>query len=401
VLFLNTPTLPPLGADTAVHARIIAGLDRRAHELFVGCFFGRKGRRTPTYDIMRTIPDITLVDVNLGPELATRTRWEKVRGALETLPAVFSLAKLSVLIRRRGIDVIHTSDRPRDAFAAVVLARLTRARCIIHCHVAYDPSWMSRLLTWSIPRADALIAISNFVAGTLPAPRRPSQQVHVVLNAADTDRFQPGVGRDLVRRELGVDETTIVVVTVCRLIPGKGVAHLIRALPLVRKVTNDVRLVVVGEAVRQEYSDELNHLIDSMDVRAHVDLLGWRADVPPLMAGADIFALPSFGEPFGLVYLEAMATALPVVALNNGGTPEVVVDRGTGLLSDPDDIESLAANIVTLANDPQLRASMGQQGRERALHEFTAQRLCREIADVYQMLVFGSLLTPEGENRGS
>jgi glycosyltransferase involved in cell wall biosynthesis len=101
------------------------------------------------------------------------------------------------------------------------------------------------------------------------------------------------------------------------------------------------------------------------------------------MAAADIFAMPSFHEPFGLVFLEAMAMKRPVVALDNGGTPEVVEHGQTGLLSPARDVNALASNILTLLRDPALRARMGELGRRRVETLFSPGRLARDVERVY------------------
>ena len=88
-----------------------------------------------------------------------------------------------------------------------------------------------------------------------------------------------------------------------------------------------------------------------------------RSDIAELLAACDVFALPSFEEPFGLVFAEAMAMKRPVVALANGGTPEVVEHGKCGLLSPPGDIDALAANLIRLLDNPELRTQFGEHGR--------------------------------------
>ena len=104
------------------------------------------------------------------------------------------------------------------------------------------------------------------------------------------------------------------------------------------------------------------------------------------MAACDIYAMPSFEEPFGMVYVEAMALERPVVALDNGGRKEIVVDGVTGLLSDVGDIDGLAANILRLIEDPDLRRQMGAAGRRRALEHFTPAAMARPIEALYRQL---------------
>src|SRR6187431_25961 len=93
ILFVNTATLPPLGADTWIHAQIMRALDRSQFELHAACATGRRGRPTPTYALLRTIPALDIIPVDFGPELAYRSTWMKVRGVLETVPAIWGLAK--------------------------------------------------------------------------------------------------------------------------------------------------------------------------------------------------------------------------------------------------------------------------------------------------------------------
>ena len=80
------------------------------------------------------------------------------------VPAAWRAVRLARFVRREGIAIIHTSDRPRDAFATALIARLSGAAAVVHVHAGYDPSWMGRILRWSLRQADALVAVSHYVA---------------------------------------------------------------------------------------------------------------------------------------------------------------------------------------------------------------------------------------------
>jgi glycosyltransferase involved in cell wall biosynthesis len=127
--------------------------------------------------------------------------------------------------------------------------------------------------------------------------------------------------------------------------------------------------------------------IPDVQSRPNVIFLGHRPDMPALLAASDLFALPSDEEPFGLVFAEEMAMKKPVIALANGGTPEVVDHGLSGLLSRPGDVRALAANVGALLRDPALRARMGQYGREQVERRFTAERLASDTACVYRSVV--------------
>jgi glycosyltransferase involved in cell wall biosynthesis len=124
-----------------------------------------------------------------------------------------------------------------------------------------------------------------------------------------------------------------------------------------------------------------------LGVMENVVFTGQRSDIASLLAACDIFSLPSFEEPFGLVFAEAMAMKRPVAALTNGGTPEVVEHGKCGLLSAPGDINALAANLTQLLDDPALRAQFGEYGRSRVEQHFTPQRMASDFARIYARML--------------
>jgi glycosyltransferase involved in cell wall biosynthesis len=342
---------------------------------------------TPTFRALRAVPDLELVSIDLGPELFRHEGWDKLRALMATVPAVASFARLARYVRRNHIRIVYSSDRPRDALTCVLLARLTATKSVIHCHNGYGP-WMSRALQWALRHADARIAVSDFVARSFIEHGYEPACTHVVHNAIDPTPWVPRRGREGARRELELPTSAPVVVTVCRLFPSKGVEELIRAVAFVCCDHSDVRLVIVGRDLTPDgsYQRCLADLVHDLDLDEHVVFTGQREDVPRLMAAADIFAMPSHAEPFGLVFAEAMAMELPVVALDAGGAPEVVDDGRTGLLSEPGDIDGLAQNLAKLLADGGLRAEMGSAGRERVLQLFTTERQARAVAHVFRLV---------------
>jgi len=159
----------------------------------------------------------------------------------------------------------------------------------------------------------------------------------------------------------------------------------------VQNQLSNVRLLIVGADAQEvegtSFSSELKALARTLGIEQKVIFTGPRADVSRVMAACDLFTMPSFEEPFGLVFLEAMAMKKPVVALDNGGTPEVVEHGRSGLLSAPHDISTLAANIVTLLGDAPLRARMGEHGRSQVIERFSARRMAADAAAAYERLL--------------
>ena len=128
----------------------------------------------------------------------------------------------------------------------------------------------------------------------------------------------------------------------------------------------------------------------TMMAAPHVRLLGFRRDVAALMAASDIFVLPAPAEPFGLVVVEAMAMAKPVIAAAAGGPREIVTHGATGLLVPPQNPSALAAAIMDLLRHPEKARAMGLAGRRRYEEQFNAQRMARQTADVYSAIMRGT-----------
>jgi glycosyltransferase involved in cell wall biosynthesis len=294
---------------------------------------------------------------------------------------------LAAYVRRERIQVLHATDRPRDALACVLLARLTGAKALIHVHVKFD-QWMSRGQKWALGQADMLVGVSEFVAESLRAGGYDGARVRAVLNAIEPSDWNPDSSPAPGRASLGVSADAPLIVSVSRLFSWKGHAELLRALALVKRELPEVRLAIVG-ADYPEGSGVTRALAQQaaeLGLTENVIFTGQRRDVPALMAACDVFALPSFEEPFGLVYTEAMAMRKPVVALRNGGAPEVVSHGENGLLSPPKDDAALAANLLVLLRQPELRARFGAHGRKSVEERFSPARLARDFGALYTQL---------------
>ena len=184
----------------------------------------------------------------------------------------------------------------------------------------------------------------------------------------DTDVFRPGLG-DEVRASLGLADRPVVV-CVSRLMPRKGQDTLIRSLPAVHRSVPDAALLLVGGGPSRK---RLVSLADDTGVSSSVVFTGSvPGDALPSYYGAgDVFAMPCRSrlggvdvEGLGIVFLEASACGLPVVAGDSGGAPEAVEEGRTGHVVEGRDVDGIARHVTTLLVDPQLRTTLGGRGRQ-------------------------------------
>ena len=388
VLFLHSQ--PTFGADSVVHEHLIRDLDRDRFEVHVACTAG-EGNGTPiSLARLAQVPRVRLRPTHFAPGFRRRSGAEIARSLRAAAAFPVDYAALGRYIAEHRIRIIHGTDRPRDAVYAVTLGRLTGAKSLVHVHVKWGEHY-SKPAKWAVRNADAVFAISRYVRDTIIDLGTPPERVHTVLNCVDPAGWDPATDGSRVRSELGIPSGAPLLASVSRLFSWKGQRELVTALPAVLERVPETRLMIVGADEPYvhggSFTAELKELAARLGVSERVIFTGARSDIPAVMAACDLFTMPSFEEPFGLVFLEAMAMKRAVVALDNGGTPEVVEHGRSGLLSTPGDIPAFAANVVTLLEDAALRERMGAYGRARVLDYFNARRMADDAAREYELIL--------------
>lgn len=218
-------------------------------------------------------------------------------------------------------------------------------------------------------KADALGVLSAFTRRELEPWTRGRAPVHDVLPGVDVDLFSPEVDGGSIRVRHGIAPTAPLVVCVSRLVARKGQDVLVAAWPRVVSQVDGARLLLVGSGPLE---GRLRRQVADAGLEGVVTLAGavpW-TELPAHHAAADVFAMPCRTrnrgldvEGLGIVYLEAQACGVPVIAGRSGGAPEAVRHGQTGLVVDGTDATQVAAAVVDLLVDPGRRGAMGAAGR--------------------------------------
>jgi glycosyltransferase involved in cell wall biosynthesis len=273
----------------------------------------------------------------------------------------------------------------------VVLSWMAKA------HLYAGPAaWYARIpaLWWQhgVPVRGGLDSLVSFVPAkrilacsqaAVRAQRRLSgrrAELVTVYPGVDLERMHRAEQARVGRRALGLPEDMLVIGIVARLERWKGIDVLLRALAQLLPEYPSVHLVVVGgpHPLEPDYAEEVRRLATELGLREQSTFCGHQDDAPKWMCEMDIVVNASFGEPFGMVIVEAMALGKAVVATDSGGAPEIVTHEVNGLLVAPGQVAGLAQALSRLLASRELRRRLGEAARQRATH-FSAPRFVAEV----------------------
>src|SRR4051812_3962751 len=294
---------------------------------------------------------------------------------------------LVAILRAEKPDLVH-AHMPISGFLARLAAWIAGVPKVAYtCHGFLFNHTSSSLPRRALSFAMEWIAarVTDVFLTVSEAEARDARRLHIaasaepVRNGRNPAIFRPDpAARARIRAELGVPEDRAVIIAVSRLVWHKGYPELAAAM----RTVPEAELWVVGERLDTDRGADMVALLRSAGLGYRLRMLGYRTDVPALLAAADIFTLPSRFEGLPMSVIEAMLTGLPVVATNVRGPAEQVIDGETGLLVAPGDADALGAALCRLTRDPDLRARLGQAGRHRALDCYDEAKVLSRTLDL-------------------
>jgi len=311
---------------------------------------------------------------------------------LADLRAVWQLYRLIGKLRP---DIVHTQTSKAGVLGRLA-ARLAGVPIIIHTAHAFPfHAYQSALVhhvyvlieRWAACLADLIMVDTESVRADglrHRIVRDPATLVTVPMGI-DLKKFSSSPqGPDNIRKILGFRPQDLVVGTVARLVPDKGIECFLRMAASLLAARPDSRFLIVGDGPLR---GELERMTETLGIRSAVVFTGLRTDVPDLMEAMDLFVLPTLREGFGVVFAEAMAMGRAVVGSRIGPVAEVVEDGVTGYLVPPDAPDEFAARALELLSDEAKRRAFGEAGRRRVEKLFTEVRMCETIDRQYRRLL--------------
>jgi glycosyltransferase involved in cell wall biosynthesis len=294
-------------------------------------------------------------------------------------------AMLRAEIRRRSIDIIH-SNANYDRTAAALAAVRTRAKHVTTVHSAH--SIQHNITHWCRNKFGTahFIAVADAVQRVLiEEDGIAREKITFIPNGveSDTPSFIRNA-RQRTRDAWNIAPDTVVIGNVARLVPFKGHKFLLESITEVVKTTPNVMFPILGDG---ELLDELQQQAASLNIERHVRFLGFQDHLNELYPAFDIYCHSSIElaeEAFPLAILHALATGLPVVSTRVGGIGAMVRHGKSGFLTPPEQPKLLADALVTLIQNPDLRASMGRASFESFQEEFHASLMAERAEQVYQ-----------------
>jgi glycosyltransferase involved in cell wall biosynthesis len=338
----------------------------RGHKVTAAFFYDKENFHKKWQDVSA----FPIINLN-----ASQTGETRLKNILSLLKGMRELWKL---MRREKFDVVQTFTHDSNMLG-LPLAWMTHIPVRIATHhgiIEGFPRWRSRIHAWMVNNnfAHRIVVVSEKTRQISLEEGIRAERIVVIQNGASPMPIE-GVDRSEVRKEAGVGDDDVFLLSVGRLVYQKAHEYLITAMPAVLKEFPNVKVGICGDGI---LFNELERQIQALGLCDSVKLLGKFDTVAKFLASADIFVLPSRWEGLPIAMLEAMSAGLPVIATKVEGVEEVIVNGEQGFLIPIEDDVALAQAILQLARHPQLRRQMGAASKQRLLDLYTVDRMGKQ-----------------------
>lgn len=291
------------------------------------------------------------------------------------------------ILSQAPYQLIHTNGYFADICALPVARKLgisTVSTCHGYIEVGTDRKMKinNALDKFALRLSKRIITVSEDIKASLVSNGIDQKKIRVVQNAVSQpcDVRQQGHYRIEKRKELNLGQEQFIAGYVGRLSEEKGANYLVDAIAKLCEQSERVKLVLVGDGPER---DNLEAQVRALGIDDAVIFAGFQANIAQWMSIFDAFILPSLTEGTPMALLEAMSMRLPVIASAVGGVPKIIKDGQNGILTEAQDVGTLARQLNVLLENPSLAKKLGEQARETIQKEYDVKSWCRSIEQCY------------------
>lgn len=316
--------------------------------------------------------------------------------------------KLKMIIREYNPDIVHTHAAKPGAIGRMA-AITSKVPVIVHTyHGHIFHSYFNKFKTnlflnierLMAKRTDKIIAITQKQKNELVSVFRVAEasKFEMIEEGFDLSKFNTDENnkRQRFRNEFSLDEDTIAIGIIGRLVPVKNHKLFLEGLAYVlNKTKKKVKAFIIGDGETRSEVEQLAHILnisfnavgEKPDENRSLTFTSWRTDIDVINAGLDIICLSSLNEGAPVSLIEAQAAGKPIVATKVGGVEDIVIEGETALLSEIDDKDRFFSNLLLLVEDESLRKKMSEKGNEFVMERFSVQRLANDFRKLYYELL--------------
>jgi glycosyltransferase involved in cell wall biosynthesis len=288
-------------------------------------------------------------------------------------------------IRKMNISLVHSNDMNSHNYG-IIAAKLANVPIVAHVRIALTN--MRPKNRAILNKADVVIAVSSTLKNNLVELGIKKQRIRVIGNFIEPSNFQ-NVQGIRIRNEFSLDDSYIIG-NVGRLFFGwKRYDLFFEVCKKVLETFPKTKIMLVGAPLNNDSSivDKMKKMAQDIGVFDNLIITGFREDIPDIMNCMDVFVLSSIGEGFGRVIVESLSVGTPVVAFDDCGQRDIIIDGINGFLVPIGDTNTMAERVCQILKDPKLKKKLGEEGKRIAKEKFSKKVLLKKLMNIYEELI--------------
>jgi len=340
------------------------------------------------------IKELERFDVNwtyLPTSLWIMSRFRLSRSILKLPIQLINVYRAYCLLKSGNFDLVHCNSIV--SLEGAIAAKLLSLPVVIHCRELLKDCPYGFFLGWKKAYrlvecfSDKLICISKSVQHAVHEAGVNADKTVVIYDTFELPHIMPN---SLDRKNLqgNYTEENIVIGCVAQISPRKDPITLLQAFSIVKRSIPKSELIIIGDG-RSSYVNKVKALASKLGIDSSTKFVGHVSDPGAYYRNFALLTVPSYAEPFGLVYGEAALYGIPAIGTSSGGAKEIIEDGVTGFIVPPKEPKILARAMLKILKDPELAKNMGIRAKERVQLTFTLKDLVESVEKVYEEVLIG------------